>query len=189
MTENQARVRAICRYFRHKRAMHSGALCCIVKAIASARPDRNAGMRRSRVTARSKRTSDTSSPQLAPPIGDNYFERSAVEAIRNRRAPAARRRKSIETDQVLTTADVVNITRKHRTTLSRWIKRDSFPPKGHSQRTSCGMVEVGYIWLPQWFERCERTRSGHKVSSVAALFFCSNACYLDGTGDRRAHIG
>jgi predicted DNA-binding transcriptional regulator AlpA len=138
-------------------AFGSALLHC--EGIALARLDRNAGMRRTRVTtARSKRASDTPSRQLALPIGNTSFERFAAQAIRSGGAPAARGRRPIETDQILTTADVVNMTQTDRTTLYRWIKRSWFCPK--------------------------TIRYGHPVG-----WSKSDIDRLDGTGARCAHIG
>lgn len=87
-------------------------------------------MKRPRVNVvRFKRSSNESSRQLALPIGNTTAEKIGNARSRSGSSSVRRARASVLTDQILTTADVVRITQKHRTTLYRWIERGWFPPK------------------------------------------------------------
>src|SRR3569833_271539 len=87
-------------------------------------------MKRHRVNvARFKRSSNESSGQLALPIDNTTAEIFSGRKSRHKPSSESHKRTSVSTDQILTTADVVRITQKHRTTLYRWVQRGWFPPK------------------------------------------------------------
>ena len=89
---------------------------------------------------RRTRRPETPSAQMTLPIDTLLEEPIHKGSLTTRRLSQQRRRREIDTDQLLSTADVTGIIGKHRTTLYRWIKRKWFPAKVVRQGRAVGWL-------------------------------------------------
>ena len=128
---------------------------------------------------RRARGPETSTTQMTLPI-DTLLEGPIQKgSLATRRPSQQRRRREIDTDQLLSTADVTRIIGKHRTTLYRWIKRKWFPAKVVRQGRAVG-------WLKSDIERY-LTGSAEVPSSNACPGRSPTTYSISGRDDSARH--